>query len=260
MYVESDDRLRRQWRDLAAPWIKEAREGRNPTREGLLDAPVLAACGDVTGMRVLDCGCGEGRFCRKLVARGAAYVLGLDACEPMIEAALELASEREEYQVADVENLSFLDDGSFDLAVSYLNQCDLLDFKMNTCEVLRVLKPGGRFIVANLHPMRSAVGGWHRNEAGEKQHVIVDNYFDESERNWRMMGVEFTNYHRTLGTYVNAFVDAGFLVERLVEPSVTKEQLEEYPELDDELRVPNFIMYVLRKGVDGIDRRQEFEC
>jgi hypothetical protein len=28
---------------------------------------------------------------------------------------------------------------------------------------------------------------------------------------------------------------------------VTREQLKEYPELDDEARVPNFIIYILRK-------------
>ena len=51
----------------------------------------------------------------------------------------------------------------------------------NNREVFRVLRPGGRFVVANLHPMRSAVGGWHRTVDGKKQHVILDRYFDEGE-------------------------------------------------------------------------------
>ncbi len=76
--------------ELAPLWVKEAREGRNSTRNGLLDPPILEACGDVEGLSVLDCGCGEGRFCRILVERGARYVLGLDSCELMIEAAQEL--------------------------------------------------------------------------------------------------------------------------------------------------------------------------
>lgn len=53
--------LNHEWNALAPAWIREAREGANPTRNGLLDPPMLAACGDVTGLRVLDCGCGEGR-------------------------------------------------------------------------------------------------------------------------------------------------------------------------------------------------------
>jgi SAM-dependent methyltransferase len=241
------DQLRLEWLTMAPAWIREAREGRNPTRTGLLDRPMLEACGPVAGLRVLDCGCGEGRFGRMLVERGAAYVLGLDLCEPLIAAARELQSTREEYRVADVQDLAFLEDRTFDLAVSYLSQCDLPDFNANNREVFRVLKCGGRFIVANLHPMRSAVGGWHRTPEGEKQHVILDHYFAEDERRWKILGNWITNFHRTLSSYVQGFVDAGFTLERIVEPTVTPEVVKAHPELEDELRVPNFIIYALRK-------------
>jgi len=245
---DSDDStLAREWVELAEPWVREAREGRNANRNGLLDPPMLAACGEVTGLNALDCGCGEGRFCRLLAQRGAAYVLGVDLCEPMIAAARELQAGTDEYRVADAQNLDFLPDASFDIAVSYLNQCDLPDFAANNREVYRVLRPGGVFAVANLHPMRSAVGTWHRDDDGSKQHVVVDDYFDESARQWRMMGVDFTNFHRTLATYLRGFLDAGFRLRGLVEPTVTEEQLGEWPELDDEVRVPNFIVYVLEK-------------
>jgi SAM-dependent methyltransferase len=243
--------LRREWREMAPAWIREARDGRNPTRTGLLDGYMLDACGDVTGLRVLDCGCGEGRFCRMLMDRGAASALGLDLCEPMIEAALEFRTGDDEYRVADAQDLGFLDDGSFDLAVSYLNQCDLPDFQANNREVFRVLKPGGRFVVANLHPMRSAAGFWHRSADGAKEHVILDRYFDEDQRRWTMMNVDFTNFHRSLSTYVKGFLDAGFVLEDLAEPTIAAERLAEFPELDDELRVPNFIVYALVKPLIG---------
>ena len=239
--------LNREWIDLSKAWIEEARKGKNPTRNGLLDKPMLIACKDVTGKRIIDCGCGEGRFCRILTARGADYVLGVDLCEPMIEAARELQFESSEYCIADVQDLSFIDNETFDLAVSYLNQCDVPNLDKNNREVHRILKKEGRFIVANLHPMRSAVGGWHKSDRGEKEHVILDRYFDQSNRIWKMMGSEFTNFHRTLSTYISSFLDAGFSIEGIVEPTVNSEQLKDYPELDDELRVPNFIIYILQK-------------
>ncbi len=244
---KQSETLRDEWRALAPNWIHEARVGRNANREGLLDSVVLEACGDIRGRQFLDCGCGEGRFCRLLAQRGAAYVLGLDLCEPMIEAARQLESEVTSYRVADVQDLSFLEDDWFDVAVSYLNQCDLPDFRANTAEVFRVLRPGGRFVVANLHPMRSAAGGWQKDEAGTKQHVILDRYFEEGARHWTMMGVEVTNFHRTLETYISCFLDSGFIVGRIVEPTVSQEILARYPELADEQRVPNFILYVLEK-------------
>lgn len=236
-----------EWRQLAPAWIKEAREGRNPTRTGLLDQPMLDACGDVRGLTILDSGCGEGRFCRMLLDRRAERVLGVDLCAPMIDAARELETGKDEYRLADVQDLGFLSDRSFDLAVSYLNQCDLPDFEANSREIFRVLRPGGRLIVANLHPMRSAVGGWHRTDDGAKQHVILDRYFDEGERRWKMLGVEFTNFHRTLATYVRGYRESGFAIDEIVEPAVDAENLKRYPELDDELRVPNFIIFVLQK-------------
>ena len=239
--------LKREWTDLAPAWIREAREGPNFVRKGLLDGFMLEACGDVQGLRVLDCGCGEGRFCRLLAEAGAAYALGLDLCRPMIKAAVEMQGGREEYRVADVQDLSFLDNATFDVAVSYLNQCDLPNFAANNSEVFRILKPGGRFVIANVHPMRSAVGGWQKAEDGTKLHVMLDRYFDESERHWNMLGSEFTNFHRSLTTYVRAFLEAGFQITDIVEPTVTQEQLKVYPQLDDELRVPNFIVFVLKK-------------
>lgn len=242
--------LRQEWRALAQSWIRESREGPNANRKGLLDGPMLEACGDVRELRVVDCGCGEGRFCRMLVDRGARYVLGLDLCEPMVQAARELQSENDEYRVADVQELGFIDSASFDLAVSYLNQCDLPDFGANNREVFRILKPGGRFVVANLHPMRSAAGAWCRADDGRKLHVILDCYFDEGERHWRMMNKELTNFHRTLSTYVRGFLGSGFTIEDIIEPTVTPESLAVFPDLDDELRVPNFIIYVLKKPLE----------
>ncbi len=218
-----------------------------PSRDGLLDNPMLAACGNVRDLTILDSGCGEGRFCRILVDRGARQVVGIDACEAMIDAARELQSEKETYWIADAEDLSFLQDRSFDLAISYLNQCDLLDFRANTREVFRVLRLGGRFIIANVHPMRSAVGDWQTSDDGTKQHVILDNYFEERERHWKMLDCDFTNIHRTLSTYVKGFRESRFVLDNIIEPTVEAEGLARFPELSDEKRVPNFIIFVLTK-------------
>jgi len=127
--------LREEWMQLAPAWIRESREGANPAREGLLDGSMLEACGNANGLTVLDCGCGEGRFCRMLLDRGAERVLGIDLCPPMVMAATQLATGRDAYLLADVQEMGFLRDNTFDLAVSYLNQCDLPDFEANTAGI-----------------------------------------------------------------------------------------------------------------------------
>lgn len=50
----------------------------------------MAACGDVTGKRILDVGCGSGRYALALAERGA-EVLGIDFSSNMLALAHELA-------------------------------------------------------------------------------------------------------------------------------------------------------------------------
>ncbi|MEL7238994.1 MAG: methyltransferase domain-containing protein, partial [Planctomycetota bacterium] len=71
--------MRDEWDRLAPAWISTTAAGQNAQREHLLDDWMLRAAGDVTGKRVIDIACGEGRFSRMLAERGA-KVLGVDAC------------------------------------------------------------------------------------------------------------------------------------------------------------------------------------
>ncbi len=48
--------------------------------------------------------------------------------------------------------------------------------------------------------------------------------------------------HRTLSSYITAFLDAGFVLEGLKEPVPSDAQLVENPTFDDEFRAPNFII------------------
>src|SRR5258706_13174405 len=51
-------------------------------RTELLDPVMLEQCSDVEGLRVLDLGCGEGRFSRMVAERGA-RVTGIDLTPEM---------------------------------------------------------------------------------------------------------------------------------------------------------------------------------
>jgi SAM-dependent methyltransferase len=64
-------------------------------RRGLFDRYHFAfeECGDVNGARVLDVGCGTGRFSVECVKRGAARVVGIDFSPSMIEFSRRVARE-----------------------------------------------------------------------------------------------------------------------------------------------------------------------
>ena len=109
--------------------------------------------GDVQGKSVLDLGCGEGFYTRRLRQLGAAKVVGTDISAEMValaqqaEAAAPLGID---YRVADVRTAGPI--GAFDLVVSFfmlnhaLDRADLLAM----CEGIAAnLKPGGRFFAFN---------------------------------------------------------------------------------------------------------------
>ena len=242
--MELEERLRTQWTKAVQDWI----ETDQTVRSGFLDTWMLDALGDVSGKSVIDIGCGEGRFCRLLSGLGAA-VTGVDLTEALIERARSVGSKRETYLVGDAETLEGVSDESFDLAVSYIVLVDLLDYRRSIREAYRVLRPGGKFVVCNVHPMRTAsksIVGWIRDSSG-KLFYPLDNYAEEGPREFKWWGGPFINMHRTISSYVSAFLDVGFVLEALQEPIPSDEQLVENPKFDDELRVPNFIIYVLKK-------------
>ena len=226
--MELDKRLRAQWTESAQDWI----ETDQAVRTGMLDSWMLDALGDVSGKSVIDIGCGEGRFCRLLTELGA-VVTGIDLTAALIEQARNVGSKRERYLVGDAEDLAGVRDDGFDMAVSYIVLTDLLDYRRSIREAYRVLRPGGRFIVCNIHPMRSAAmntDGWI-SDRSRKLFYPVDNYTEEGPREFLWWRGPVINMHRTLSSYVSAFLDAGFALEGLHEPIPSEEQLGPTPKL-----------------------------
>ena len=250
------ERLRAEWAAAAPNWIERIRSDRgDPSRRGFLDDWMVDAVdavdaggagGDVRDLDVIDLGCGEGSFGKMLAERGA-RVTGIDACPAMIDAANARRGEREQYHVNDMESLAGVGAEQFDLATSYITLVDVADHRRAIAEAFRVLRAGGRFVVCNLAPMVTATNTWERDAAGTKRHFRLDNYLTEGPREIPMVGGRFANFHRTLSSYITAFLDAGFVLEGLREPYPNAEQLAREPSNDDILRVPLFIIYLLRK-------------
>jgi hypothetical protein len=61
------------------------------------------------------------------------------------------------------------------------------------------------------------------------------------------MDVEITNFHRTLSSAIASFRRAGFRLVDIVEPTMSERQHRNFPGMEDERRVPNFIIYVVER-------------
>lgn len=105
--------------------------------------------------RALDAACGTGRHARWLVERGH-QVVGVDATEEMLLVARDkvLAAQ---FHVGQLEALG-RPSASADLVVCALALTHLPVIDRAIAEFARVLVPGGRLILSDVHPMCAALG------------------------------------------------------------------------------------------------------
>ena len=224
------------WGTSAAAWIRLVDDG-DPSRELLLDAVMRRLCGEVSGRRVLDAGCGEGRFSR-LLARDGGHLTMVDATREMVRTAHERRLLATDSVRASAAALPFHEQ-SFDLVVSYIVLVDIPDFRRAITEMARVLAPRGRLGAANISFM-SAATGWVRDADGNRLHYPIDNYFDERPQRFAWGGVDITNWHRPLSAYMEAYLSAGLLLREFLEPRPVDDSLRRDPRFEDWYRVPNF--------------------
>lgn len=199
---------------------------------------------DLKDKSVLDLGCGYGWHCRYAEEQGAKYVLGMDISEKMLERARALTDHQHiEYRRAAIEDLSVSDE-SFEVVISSLAIHYIEDFKQLCHKVHQILTPDGHFVFSVEHPMFTALAAqdFYYDTEGTKLHWPVDNYHLEGIREADFLGHTVMKYHRTVSTYVNELLSAGFQLTRLSELKPTPEMLRSSPAYEEELRRPMFML------------------
>jgi SAM-dependent methyltransferase len=180
-------------------------------------------CGDVDGNQVLDVACGEGIFSRLLAEHGA-VVRGIDISGQLIERAKGHAgglSARVSFSVGDAQMLDGFEDHVFNGAICVMALMDIPDLQAVYAATRRVVRDGGWFVFVITHPcFDSPHAEWLGDDPGGAR--LVAHYLDEGP--WHshftagVRGKVGAN-HRTLSTYINEALAAGWSLEQMLEPA-----------------------------------------
>ncbi|MBY0374842.1 MAG: class I SAM-dependent methyltransferase [Bryobacteraceae bacterium] len=210
------------WEESARAWMADQGEQGDFGRKYVLDPVMLPRALARRPRRVLDVGCGEGRFCRMLKAAGVEATTGIDPTGALLDAARTKDPEGE-YVEGRAERMGF-DDGTFDLVVSYLSLIDIPDARAAMKEMARVLAPGGALLIANLNGFNTAGAeqGWVKNGSGQKQHYPVDRYLEERSFWVEWRGIRIVNHHRPLKVYFEGLLGAGLRLTYFDEPGASE--------------------------------------
>lgn len=212
-----------------------ARVGTKPHNAYYERPATLSLLPEVMGKRVLDAGCGPGVYAEILVEKGA-EVVAFDANARMVALARERLTDRAQVVQASLDApLAFLGDETFDVVIAPLVMDYIRDWRAAFSEFRRVLLPGGVLVFSMEHSMLKFLD--HRAES---------NYFqvDRVSYTWRGFGapVQVPSYRRPLGEVFNSLIEAGFALEKVLEPLPTQAFKEADPEDYDKLiREPGFL-------------------
>jgi SAM-dependent methyltransferase len=218
--------------------------------DGMPEWPTLRAMlPDLKGCAVVDLGCGFGWFCRWFREQGAVSVLGLDVSEKMLaRARAETADTAIVYERADLDRLE-LPEAAFDLAYSALALHYLENLDGMLAVVHRALVPGGFFVFSAEHPQVTApaVPGWRVMEDGRSAWPVYG-YLDEGPRTTDWLAPGVIKQHRTLATYLNLLIGAGFAIVRVEEWGPNAEQIAAHPEWAKDVESPPFLLVSARRA------------
>jgi SAM-dependent methyltransferase len=183
---------------------------------------------DLAGKKVLELGCGSGHTLAYLREnRNASELWGLDLSETQIGFTREFLEEKNipaKLLIASMDENPGIPENYFDLVVSIYSLGWTADLPRTLALICSYLKPGGIFLFSWEHPAYRSL----RYQADIEKYVFETSYLDEGpvvDPSWK--GVEIVINHRKLSTYLNAIIQSGLIIERVIESELNISQARE---------------------------------
>lgn len=173
---------------------------------------------DIGEGKVLELGCGSGHTLAYLwESKNAKELWGLDLSEEQLRFAREFLDAKNipaRLLLSSMDENPGIPSNYFDLVISIYALGWTPDLTRTLELVYSYLKPGGVFIFSWEHPMYHCL----KYSPELDKFIVEHSYLEEtSELHPSWKGVEIVINHRKLSTYLNAVVQTGLVIERVIE-------------------------------------------
>ncbi len=215
----------RPWQTLASGF--EQARAREDSLDRLVEWPAQRAfLGDVTGLAVLDAGCGNGAKIAQLASEGAGASVGVDISGNFITPppGVELV----EGDLSDLAAVPGLAGRRFD-RILFLQS---FGYAADGVKALRtaseVLTEDGFILLTRTQPIRYAIERAEQNGTSLGEEYFATESFAYRHHNWNDQ-VTLTKRPYTMSDLLNTFSAAGLWIEAAVEPQMPAEAADRYP-------------------------------
>ncbi|MGN6598564.1 MAG: class I SAM-dependent methyltransferase [Actinomycetes bacterium] len=234
----------RQWQTLSARF--EQARAREDSLDRLVEWPAQRELlGDVTGLAVLDAGCGNGAKVAQLASEGASVAVGVDISGNFIETPPDV--ELIQADLSDLAAVPGLSGRRFD-RILFLQSFGYAKDPVRALEVARgMLTDDGFILLTRTQPIRYALERAEQNGTTVGEEYFSTERFSYKHRNWDDQ-VTLTKRPYTMSDLLNTFSTAGLWIEEAVEPQMSPEAAERYPEKYASMnkRLVGILMFKLR--------------
>lgn len=178
---QANAETRAAWNANAAYWDARMGDSGNDFVNELIWPAVTHLLALQTDEQVLDIGCGNGLYARRLAALGA-EVVAFDFAQTMIDHAARYTTEhasRITYHALDATDeaaLLRLGEGQFDAAICNMALMDMAEIEPLLRALARLLKPNGRFVFSITHPCFNQARAVHMAEMEDREGELVTTY------------------------------------------------------------------------------------
>jgi SAM-dependent methyltransferase len=218
--------------DARSPWQAlssgfERARGLEDSLDRLVEWPAQRALlGDVTGLAVLDAGCGNGGKIAQLAGEGAAASVGVDISGNFI--APPPGVELIEGDLSDLAAVPGLAGRLFD-RILFLQSFGYAEDPVRALQTAReMLADDGFVLLTRTQPIRYAVEQAEQNGTSLGEEYFSTETFTYGHRAWNEH-VTLTKRRYTMSDLLNIFSAAGLWIEAAVEPQMSAEAAERYP-------------------------------